>query len=129
MTTYSEFLESVVNSGIEGAKADYCKPEDKDRLDGSIEGFEACRGKSPAELLSLLEVARKATMDAFHGQVSNYWRIRSREAEVEWVCNVVSAALVNVGAIPIIQPTVRGVMQAARMVANGAMLTSDEVPA
>jgi len=129
VTAYLEFLESVINSGIEGVKADYCKPEDKDRLDGSIEGFEACRGKSPAELLSLLEVSRRAMMDAFHGQASNYWRIRSREAEVEWTCNVISAALMNVGAIPIIPPTTRGALQAARILAGGTMLVSDEVPA
>ena len=42
--------------------------------------------------------------------VDDYWKIRCYEAEVEWVANCISFALVNEGQKPIIEPTVRAAM-------------------
>jgi hypothetical protein len=58
---YHEFLERVVDEGIAAAKAYYTRPEQKQKLDGSIAGFEACRGKTPPELKELLESCAVAT--------------------------------------------------------------------
>ena len=69
------------------------KPRDKMRLDGSLKGFEECRGKGPAELEELLGVARTRMAEAFTDDAKDYWYWRCRESEIEWVCNVVSAAL------------------------------------
>ena len=58
---------------------------------------------------------------AFRGltDIERYWRVRCFALEVEWTCNVVSAALVNQGlGEAIVPPTARGVMQAARIL-NG----------
>lgn len=126
--SYITFLNAVIDDGIKGARADYTKPEDKDRLEGSIEGFEACRNKSPAELLQLLHQTRKETIEAYGDDISHYWRIHSREAEVEWVCNILSAAMANSGLTPIMQPTARGAMQAARILAGGTMIVTKETP-
>lgn len=122
--TYLEFLTRVIDDGIAAAKADYTKPEDKARLDGSIEGFEACRGKHPIDLRQLMWDARQKTQTAFHEvhekEISDedYWRIRSIEAEVEWTCNVVSALLMNekVASIDPLMPTARAVMKCAEIV-------------
>jgi len=111
---YNTFLERVINEGIEAAKEDY--KDDPQKRDGSVEGFEACRGLRPHELYELLQDSGKAQQKAFREQSNDYWRIRCRQAEIEWVCNVVSAMLANSGLTPIITPTARGVQKAASIV-------------
>lgn len=111
---YSTLLDRIIDDGIEAASLDY---KNKPRhLKGAIDGFEACRNKQPAELLKLLTESNKFCGEAyFNRDADTYWEIRCFAAEVEWVCNVISAALVNQGESPIIPPTVRGVMNAARI--------------
>lgn len=118
---FAAFLERVIEDGIAAARADYTKPEQKSKLEGSIEGFEACRGKTPAELASLLDQVARNRQQAFmrlHEQeisTQEYWKTRCREAEIEWVLNVVSAALHNSGQPPITAFTARGVLAAAKI--------------
>jgi hypothetical protein len=122
--TYEEFLTKAIDKGIDAAKRDYAKPEDKARLDGSIAGFEACRGKNPIELRDLMWDARTKTQTAFHRvhekEITDeeYWKIRCFEAEVEWTCNVVSAILANSGgpALDPLMPTARAVICASEIV-------------
>jgi hypothetical protein len=124
MMDYDEFLTKVIDKGIAAAKADYSKPHDAPRLKGSIEGFEACRGKDPMELQKLLHEWRTKTHTAYHDvhekkiTDDEYWRINSFEAEVGWVCNVISALLMNVGVGPLdpLMPTARAVMCVAEIV-------------
>lgn len=109
------FINKVIDQGIEAAKADYVKPDQKKNLEGSIKGFEDCRGKSPTELKELLHVASKTANDIiFTDDVTEYWYYRCRALEIEWVCNCVSAILVNEGQAPLSSflPTSRGVMKA-----------------
>lgn len=119
--SYEEFLLRVVEEGIEGARHDYGRPEQRTKLEGSIEGFEACRGKSLKELAQVLADAERSSKEArsrFHEKEipsDEYWRARCREAEIEWVANVVSAMLLNQGLEPIVNPTARGAMQAAKI--------------
>lgn len=110
---FDAFLTRVINEGIEGARVSYTSQAQKPKLDGSIAGFEACRGKSVSELKLLLEASQTASEDARRGKERNYWWYRCYESEVEWVCNCVSAALMNSGQPPIIPPTARGLMKAA----------------
>jgi hypothetical protein len=125
---YFDFLNRVIDEGIEAAKADYTKPEQKDRLEGSIEGFESCRGKNTEEILALLKKARADTHRAFREESLDYWRVRCREGEIEWTCNVMSAAISNVGMKPIVPVTARGMMKAAEILAEGGLRISDETP-
>lgn len=117
---FASFLDRVIEDGIAAARADYSRPEQKAKLDGSIEGFEACRGKDPAALALLASQAAKDTELArrrlHEDEIStgDYWKKRCREAEIEWVLNVASA-LHNAGLPPICAFTVRGVMAAARI--------------
>jgi len=115
---YNEFLTRVINEGIEAATADYTDPSDKERLEGSIAGFDACKNLLPEQLV---EVWQKATNDmntAFHEQQEDYWWYRCFQLEVEWVMNVVSAMLVNEGQNALLSwlPTANGAMKAASII-------------
>jgi hypothetical protein len=112
--TYEQFLARIIDDGIVAARADYTSPDDADRLRGSLAGFEACRGLSPEQLGWLLGIAAAETTERHRAQAADYWYWRCREAEIEWVCNCVSAVLMNEGsqAIAAWLPTARGVMKA-----------------
>lgn len=122
--TYDDFLHRLIKEGIAAAKKDYQSDEDNNRgkLAGSIDGFEACRGKQPIEILKLLEDARVKGHQAFirvhEKEISDfeYWKVRCCEMEIEWVANCVSAMLVNQGLQPIVYPTYRAVMAVAKIV-------------
>ena len=119
---YQQFLERVVNDGIEAVRKDYSRPEQEPKLRGSIQGFEDCRGKSPIEIGELIKQASRRTFEAsirvHEDEISDgeYWVVRCRELEIEWVANVVSAMLMNQGLPVIIAPTARGAMKAAEIV-------------
>lgn len=106
---WDDFVNQIVERGIQAVKRDYTRPDQKSLLDGSIAGFEACRDKSAVELAKILSDLRGP-----HGvNQSDIWYSRGFNNEVEWVCNVVSAALFNQGLPVIIQPTARGMQTAA----------------
>lgn len=121
--SYEDFLNAVIEGGIEGAKRDYALSSQRPIREGSIAGFEACRGKNPSEIAALLKEAREKAHRALHtahilriGETEDrYWWARGFELEVEWVANVVSAALWNAGLPVIVPPTARGVMRAAEI--------------
>lgn len=114
--TLEEAVEQIITDGIGAAKKDY---KDKPAmLKGSVNGFNACKGKNIIGLTALINTAREKTSEAFRDQIDKdaYWEICCFELEVEWVCNVASAILMNNGLPVIIEPTCRGVMRAAEIV-------------
>lgn len=124
-----EFLSRVIDKGIEAAKRDYDQPGDADRLRGSLAGFEACRDKTPDELMQLLQEATRVTSEAHRREDSNYWETRSREAEIEWVCNVMSVVLVQNGFRQIVPPTASAMMTAHKILSmEGTLVVRDELP-
>lgn len=136
--TFQEFLDKVIEAGMEGARASYGERTDdngKAMLAGSLEGFEACRGLVPSQISLLLQEEQKKTREhrAHFGspgtterkeQSRLYWHQRCREAEVEWVANCVSAALVNSGVPGIVPVTARGFLAAARILGVAGVETS-----
>lgn len=120
--TLEEALTTIINNGIAGAKADYTRPDQKSKLEGSIEGFEACRGKDVAGMIELLTETRRKAQEAFRrvheNEISDdeYWKIRCFESEVEWTANCLSAILVNEGHDPIVPPTARAAINVARII-------------
>ena len=110
---HKAFIARVIDEGTAKAREDYA--ESPQKLEGAVAGFEACRGLSPIELISVLEHAAIETQRAFRDESGDYWRVRCFELEVEWVCNCVSAALVNGGQPPLRSdfPTARGMRKAA----------------
>lgn len=112
---YKRFLYRVIGDGIKAAKADYTAPGDKEKLDGSLLGFRQCRGKNPKKLAKLLASSRAKEKKALVQEQENRMFLACRALEIEWVCNCVSAALLNQGLPAIINPTARGVMKAAEI--------------
>lgn len=110
----SKFIDEVINQGIAGARESYKEGDPK--LKGSIEGFEACRGKTPKEIGDLLNKCSSELMQYYDGDVDLYWEKNCFRLEVEWVCNCLSAVFYNQGEPVIITPTYRGMLQAARIV-------------
>ncbi len=128
MIIFSAFLNRVIDDGKDAATKSYGdRPSNRDKLKGALAGFESCRGMSPLILNSHLGRARMAQMKAHHHAKTHadgwswYWWIACYAAEVEWVCNVVSAALLNQGLPPIIPPTARGMTTAATILGIGPM--------
>ena len=115
---YQAFLTRVIDDGIVAAKVDYAKPEDNSQLRGSVEGFELCRGKQPAELRTIYDEANRIASEKALAHAEDYWFWRCRELEVEWVCNMVSAVIMNEGKPPLLShlPTARAVIKAAEIV-------------
>lgn len=117
---YRQFLARVIDDGIEAVKKDYAgdSPEQTQKREGSIQGFQECRERLPGSLYLLLNEANKEAHEKHAEQAEDYWYWRCRAAEVEWVCNVVSALLVNEGCLPVAShfPTARGAMKAAEIV-------------
>lgn len=113
--TYNEFLTRIIDEGITAAIADYTEKSQKQKLEGSIAGFNACRNLSPEKLVDLWHVANADMNNAFLKDTENYWHYRSHQLEVEWVINVISAVMVNEGGIPLLSwlPTVNGMLKAS----------------
>ena len=116
--TYDEFLTRVIDDGIAAANADYAQPFQAPMRAGAISGFEACRSCTPAELVDLLTAKNRECIPARDEPIEDYWRIRCAALEIEWVCNVVSAFLVNEGQPPLTGylPTARGMLKAAEII-------------
>ena len=128
-TTYFQLLERVLAYGIAEVHEAYADPKEHHKRDGAIEGFEACRGKTPSELVALWTEAersaaqiahakREASFNAAPDNATDYWRQRYKALQIEWVCNVVSVGIVNSGQPPLLGhlPTARGAMKYAAIV-------------
>jgi hypothetical protein len=114
--TYQQLLDRIISDGIAAARIDYAdKP---DMLRGSVEGFEACRAKSPSDLVALYQSAEQRAHAAARDGAADYWSHRSFALELEWVLNVVSVGVVQQGGAPLLGwlPTARGVMKFAEIV-------------
>jgi len=113
--THEQFVKEVVRRGIEGVKAHYSQPNQKDKLEGSVLGFQDCLDKTVEGLAQLLKEAAEKTKKA-RITGSRYWYHRHYEVQVEWVCNCVSCVLYNEKLPVIIPPTARGMMLAAQII-------------
>lgn len=114
--TYEQLLNHIIADGIAEVTERYA--EDAPKREGAIAGFNACRGKSPAQLEALYYEHAHVTVARLLDKATNvdaYWHARLAELQVEWVCNVVSAAP---GMTPVLShlPTVRGALKYAAIV-------------
>jgi hypothetical protein len=111
----NELINAVIDDGIEEIRHLYTRPDQRLKKEGGINGFEECRGKSNDELVALLTTARMATSKARLREDPNYWGVVMYERQIEWVLNVLSAAMLNQGDKPLIPPTVRGFNKAGNI--------------
>lgn len=129
MTTYDQLLDRIIADGIAEVRVAYADPKEHHKRDGAIEGFEACRGKSPTELVAIWtkgerqcqqirRTANASTANASDEHVKDYWKQRYKALQVEWVLNVISVGLTNSGQPPLLGhlPTARGAMKYAQIV-------------
>ena len=115
-TTYDQLLDRVIADGIAEVREAYADPKDHHKRDGAIDGFEACRGKTPDQLVELWqEAGRRADrrMDATV-PIETYLHHRYFQLQVEWCLNVLSVGLSR----PLLAhlPTYRGAMKYADVV-------------
>lgn len=112
---YFQFLNTIINDGIEAVQKNYAN--DLNKLQGAITGFESCRGKEAKDLIEVLGTVQEYSRDAYRMRADNYWYFRCYEVEVEWVCNVVSAFLMKNNQKPLLKhlPTVAGWRKALKI--------------
>ena len=124
---YEALLDRIIDDGIAEVREAYAAPKDHHKRDGAIEGFEACRKKTPAEIVALLSHAERVAAQiardsratsADDAAVHDYWRQCYKVMQIEFVCNVVSVGLVNSGKPPLLAhlPTMRGAVKYASIV-------------
>lgn len=126
--TYDQLLEKIIADGIAEVRAAYADPKDHHKRDGAIEGFEACRGKTPEQLVALWKASedecvqiREESLEGKEGHMQRYWRARYKTLQFEFAMNVISAGLVSLGRPPLLSylPTARGMMKYAAIVGVG----------
>ena len=116
MMTYEQLLDRIISDGLTEVHEAYNTPEDCHKRDGAIEGFEACRNKTPPELVALWTTTEEETRQIRAAcrenrrEQQDYWRIRYKELQIEFVCNVISVGLTSSGQAPLLPhlPTLRG---------------------
>lgn len=97
--TYAELLDRIISDGIAEVRQAYAASEDHHKRDGAIEGFEACRGKTPEQIVILWSAAERerslmrSTGEASDQSLKNYWRYRYKVMQIEWCLNVISVGL------------------------------------
>jgi hypothetical protein len=139
VTTYDQLIDRIIADGIAEVRDVYAAPKEHHKRDGAIEGFEACRGKTPPELFALWTAAEKEcaqlrTVDTRELDVKAYWKCRYKVLQIEFVCNVVAAGLLANGqlyyldnVVALMRPlcgrllTARGVLKYAEIVGNDAI--------
>lgn len=89
---FNDFLNAVLDDGIEEVKVAYAGPGREERRLGAIAGFELFRGQPREALKGIYEEARKDAEVALANRQADYWFWRLRHAQAEWVLNVVNAA-------------------------------------
>lgn len=117
--TYQALLDRIISDGIAEVREAYADPDEHHKRDGAIEGFEACVGKTPAELVDLWQSAERRGLHVNEDtKVKDYWKQRYKALQIEWVCNIISVGLVNSGHPPLLGhlPTVRGARKYAEIV-------------
>lgn len=115
--TYEEFLARIIKDGLAEVQEAY--KDQPNKLKGCINGFKACEDCDPEELAEVLKRAQAQRSWAYtSNDHDKYWRARMQEAQIEFVCNCVSAMLMNEKKPVIINPTARGLMKAAEII-NG----------
>lgn len=89
---YDDFLNRIIDDGQTEVRERFKDPEQKLRLDGCIDGFEACRGKSMPEITEMLTQARRDKQGAYQRQDPRYWYYLERAGQIEFTLATLSAA-------------------------------------
>ena len=110
-----EMLDRIIDDAAGELRRHMSSPEQASRLDGALEGLEACRGLIPSDLKELMQASEQAMLTARQQDPEHYWWYRWYALQVEWVCNCMSAWLMQHDLPVIVQPTIRGALNVARI--------------
>lgn len=124
MMTYQQLLERIITDGIAEVREAYADLKEHHKRDGAIEGFEACRGKKPLEIVALWNEAERVSPQIAdecrkHARPDDdFWKHRYKTMQIEWVCNVLSVGLTSIGQPPLLAhlPTARAAVKYAAIV-------------
>ena len=116
---YADFLNAAIDDSLESVRAHESRPNRRHFREGAEAGLAACRDLAPSALRQLAETSeaesRRTGSGDRHGaaELAAHWYVRSRAAQIAWICNVVHAAE-DLSGRPTSYPTsVRGVLAAA----------------
>lgn len=114
----AEVLSFAIDDGIEALRERHAGRLGADlmRFEGGRDGFEACRGREPHELVETLAAATMRRETARQAGAADYWYHRYFEVQVEYVASVMSAALLQHGLPPIATVTAQSLMRYAEIV-------------
>lgn len=117
--TYTEFVRQIITEGVEVLASAALETPESPQLAGALSACEACLKCDSAPALGvLLAFARNKHADVLREPVPDADRCLFAQGfayEVEWICNCVSALLLNEGLQPLITPTSRGIMKCAEL--------------
>jgi hypothetical protein len=117
--TYTEFLARIVVEGVEGLERVAAVDDASPSTAGAVAAYDACvECDSPPELGILLAFARNKHIDLIMAPVPNAYECLFAQGfadTVAWVCNCVSALLLNEGYPALIPPTSRGIMKCSEL--------------
>lgn len=119
--TYEALIDRLISDGIAEVRKTYADPKEHHKRDGAIEGFEACRGKTPDELVDLWRSAEdrahqiaslpESSIDI---NLKDYWKQCHHALQIEFVLNVLSVGMEK--SLLAHLPTARGAMKYAEIV-------------
>lgn len=120
----SELQDKAIESAMRSAHAMY--KDEPDKFAGCVAGLTECRGKSPEQLGVVLVGANTALSLAYAKQDRRYWEVAMFHAEVEGICDVMSAALKGMGKDPIIEPSKAGYDKAVALLGGSAVIVLEK---
>ena len=109
---FNDFLNAVLDDGIEEVKVAYAGLGREERRLGAIAGFELFRGQPREAIKAIHDEAMRDAQAARANRQADYWFWRMRHAQAEWVLNVVNAADHAHGNPTDSIPTARGLAKA-----------------
>jgi len=125
LATLADVIHLAIEDGLVACRYSYRAPGQESKLAGAVAGFEACRrmlefcgnlGQLLPQFQGLIRDAAAERAALTGGDPGKYWEARCKEAEIEWVANVLSAVLQNMGLPTVVPPTARGYAKAAEIV-------------
>lgn len=116
---FGDFLARIIVEGVEALERVHTADLPSPSTAGALAAYDACvQCDSPPELGILLAFTRNKHLELIGEPVPDAEKCVFAEGfadTVAWVCNCVSALLLNEGYPPIITPTSRGIMKCSEL--------------
>jgi hypothetical protein len=108
---YFQYLNGAIEVGIAEARAEYDNPME---LQGALDGFEACRGRTVPEIEVLLKVSQMAEKGVLKYRPPGWQAVYRWAQEIEWIWGAVSLLKLDANGQVILDQTGRALEQMAQ---------------